>query len=100
MGNIDLSAGKIALQLPTLPLAVYREIVAHLQQVDGVEAGLNPQLSQRFEYNQSQVGSVWIHYTDQADQCSRIRVQQILDYYSDRFGEWAVLAPTTALESL
>jgi len=33
---------------PGLPLAVYREVAAHLQQVEGVETGLLPQTAQRF----------------------------------------------------
>jgi len=38
---------------PGLPLAVYREVAAHLQQVEGVETGLLPQTAQRFDYTQS-----------------------------------------------
>ncbi|NJO43067.1 MAG: hypothetical protein HC769_22600 [Cyanobacteria bacterium CRU_2_1] len=73
---------------PNLPLAVYREIVAHLRQVMGVEAGLLPQRSQKFDYLQSQVGGVWIRYATDADAGSRRRVEQILAYYGDRYGDW------------
>lgn len=73
---------------PRLPLAVYREVAAHLRQVTGVEAGLFPQRSQEFDYLQSQVGGVWIRYTTEATPASQHRVEQILAYYGDRYGTW------------
>ncbi len=73
---------------PHLPLAVYREVAAHLRQVQGVEAGLIPQTSQQFDYNQSQVAGLWIQYTDASDSVSRERVSQILAYYQNRYGAW------------
>lgn len=73
---------------PHLPLAVYREVAAHLRQVDGVDAGLLSQRSQQFEYPQSQVGGLWIRYTPDADGASQRRVEQILAYYGDRYGTW------------
>ncbi|HEY9806635.1 MAG TPA: hypothetical protein V6D04_08705 [Candidatus Obscuribacterales bacterium] len=77
---------------PTLPLAVYRELVAHLHQVHGVEAGLLPQSSQQFDYTYSQVGGLWLEYSStmtasERDQARR-RIDQILAYYSDRYGAW------------
>lgn len=77
-----------------LPLAVYREVAAHLRQVAGVETGLLPQMSQKFEYLQSQVGGLWIQYTVAADQASHLRVEQILAYYGGRYGNWEVVKPT------
>lgn len=74
-----------------LPLAVYREIVAHLRQVDGVNAGLLPQMSQEFEYAMSQVGGLWISYQPGIHERSQQRVEDILAYYSDRFGAWEVI---------
>ena len=71
-----------------LPLAVYREVAAHLEQVDGVEAELVPQQSQQFDYALSQIDSLRIHYADTANSQSREQVQQILAYYSDRYGAW------------
>lgn len=73
---------------PGLSLAVYREVAAHLRQVKGVDAGLIPQISQKFDYNQSQVGGLWIHYTDAADSVGREQVNQILTYYQNRYGAW------------
>lgn len=77
---------------PRMPLAVYREIVAHLRQVEGVEAGLLPQTSQEFDYLQSQVGGLWIK---SVNQMGTARVEQILNYYGDRFGSWQAVVGTT-----
>lgn len=74
-----------------LPLAVYREIEAHLRQIDGVNAGLLPQTSQEFDYLMSQIGGIWISYQPHIDAAAQQRVEDILAYYSDRFGEWEVI---------
>lgn len=81
------------IRCPRLPLAVYREIAAHLRQVDGVEAGLLPQTSQEFDYLQSQVGGLWITYGLEVDNTAHQRVEKILAYYGDRFGAWETLYP-------
>lgn len=76
------------LMCPELPLAVYREIAAHLRQVEGVDASLTPQQSDHFDYNQSQVGSLWVRHTaDLSPRCQE-QVERILAYYSRRFGTW------------
>lgn len=67
-----------------LPLAVYREVAAHLRQFDGVQVALLPQTAQAFDYLQSQVGGLEIRYPAPA----RDRVNAVLDYYRDRFGPW------------
>lgn len=82
---------KYEIRFPNLPLAVYREIAAHLRQVDGVETGLYPQTSQQFDYNQSQVGGLWIHFTPTASLSSRELVDQILAYYQNRYGALELL---------
>ncbi|MGA9381827.1 MAG: hypothetical protein WBV73_23955 [Phormidium sp.] len=74
-------------EFPRLPLAVYREIAAHLRQVSGVQAGLTPQLSQDFDYLQSQVGSLWIEYSETATSASHQRVEQILAFYQQKYGK-------------
>ncbi len=76
------------IRCPGLPLAVYREVAAHLRQVEGVKAVLLPQTSQQFDYNQSQVGGLWIQYGDTFEAGSRERVNQILAYYQKRYGTW------------
>lgn len=69
-----------------LPLAVYREIAAHLRQVDGVEVDSIPQTSQQFDYHQSQIAGLSILWAVNSSSESRHRVQQILDYYHNRYG--------------
>lgn len=71
-----------------LPLTVYREVVAHLGQVDGVETELVPQQSQQFDYALSQIDSLWIEYPYNTDSSCHKRVQEILAYYGDRYGAW------------
>lgn len=73
-----------------LPLAIYREVATHLRQVSGVEAGLIPQTSTQFDYLESQIGGLWYELPDEPS--TQQRVQQILKYYGDRFGNWRTLA--------
>ncbi|MEA5603097.1 hypothetical protein [Nostoc sp. UHCC 0252] len=68
-----------------LPLAVYREIAAHLRQIEGVEVDLIPQSSQQFDYNQSQIGGLSISWTANSSLESRQQVNQILAYYQNRY---------------
>ena len=79
------------LTCPRLPLAVYREVAAHLRQIVGVEASLimlpiDPQPKAKFDYYQSQVAAIEI--TNKAGTSDRPRVKEILDYYAQRYGAW------------
>ncbi|MBM0743570.1 hypothetical protein JOY44_18455 [Phormidium sp. CLA17] len=85
---------KYRIRLGQLPLAVYREVAAHLRQVEGVQTELVPQTSQQFDYTLSQIDSLWIHYPD--DISTAERVKQILAYYSDRYGAWETVETVTA----
>ncbi|MGF1540198.1 MAG: hypothetical protein ACFCU5_07050 [Pleurocapsa sp.] len=77
---------------PQLPLAVYREVAAHLRQVDNVEAGLisRPVTSspEKFDYTQSQIEALWIEYPENLDHQSKQRIDSILDYYARRYHPW------------
>jgi hypothetical protein len=72
---------------PKLPLAVYREIAAHLQQVEGVTVILLPQTATQFDYELSQVGGLEISAVG-VSASARIKVVNILQYYRSRFGDW------------
>jgi hypothetical protein len=72
---------------PKMPLAVYREVAAHLRQA-GVEVELLPQTADYFDYELSQVGGLRIDEPDGLDAASQARVLRILQYYRDRFGKW------------
>lgn len=69
-----------------LSLTVYREIMAHLGSVDGIEVGLIHQTSAEFDYNQSQVGGLWVDYGSSSNSQTRLWVKQILAYYQHRYG--------------
>ena len=88
MSDPSTTNAQYQLCCPKLPLAVYREIAAHLRQVTGVEVGLLPQRSANFDYAQSQVGGILIRYTAEADAGSQQRIEQILAYYANRYGDW------------
>lgn len=83
---------KYGVRSRTLPLAVYREVAAHLMQVTAVEVELVPQRSPSFDYSQSQIDSLWITHSEDLDPTIQSQVQQILAYYSDRYGVWETLA--------
>ncbi|MEH2351268.1 MAG: hypothetical protein V7K55_25335 [Nostoc sp.] len=76
---------KEKIEFAGLPLAVYRELAAHLCQVEGVEVDLIPQSSQQFDYNQSQIGGLSISWTANSGSESRQQVNQILAYYQNRY---------------
>lgn len=76
---------KEKIEFAGLPLAVYREIAAHLRQVEGVEVSLISQSSQQFDYYQSQIDSLCICWTANANPESQQRVQQILTYYRNLY---------------
>ncbi len=78
---------KYEIQFPGLPLAVYKELAAHLRQVEGVQTGLCLVESGKFDYDKSQVECLWLQYIQTTSPQNRERVEQILAYYRDRYGE-------------
>jgi len=79
------------IRLRQLPLAVYREIAAHLELLDGVTIALNPQQSTEFEYTLSQIDSLEILYPESVDPQVYEQAQRILAYYGDRYGAWEMV---------
>jgi hypothetical protein len=75
----------LSLSIERLPLAVYSEIVAHLQQLTGIYVEILPQTANHFDYLQSQVGGLLIdcHNLSAVDQA---RATEILEYYHHRYG--------------
>ena len=80
-----MTTAREKIEFPGLPLAVYREIAAHLCQVEGTSVGLIPQSSQEFDYNQSQIGGLWIEYSEKSSSDNRQQVEKILAYYNNRY---------------
>lgn len=77
---------------PQLPLAVYREVAAHLRQIEGVTTGLLPQTSKTFDYLQSQIGGLWVRYSADSIEICQPQIEAILTYYGDRYGNWETLS--------
>ncbi|BAW97017.1 hypothetical protein NIES970_19610 [[Synechococcus] sp. NIES-970] len=71
-----------------LPLAVYREVAAHLQQVPQVQVQLEPRLLGDFNYFHSQIGAMIISYPQNLSPGGRQRIEAILDFYHQRYGPW------------
>lgn len=69
--------------IPPLPLAMYRELAAHLRQINLVETQLCPQDAPLFDYADSQIGAIAIKFPEQ----SYGSVQNILSHY----GTWHIL---------
>lgn len=76
---------KEKIEFAGLPLAVYREIAAHLRQVEGLQVGLIPQSSLQFDYYQSQIEGLWLSWTSSPTTQNVQLVQQILAYYRNRY---------------
>lgn len=78
---------KYETRFPSLSLALYREIAAHLSQVEGVKIKLLPTSSPEFNYNDSQVERLQIQYFPTANlESSKKQVEEILQYYQTIYG--------------
>ncbi len=73
---------------PNLPLAVYRELAAHLRQIKGVTVELIPQQSQKFDYAQSQIAHIAMGYPMTILPPEKQRIEAILDYYAQVHGTY------------
>ena len=76
-----------------LPLAVYREVAAHLRQVDGVDASLimrpiDHDPKEKFDYYQSQVAAMEVRYMTAISDANRQTAMDILEYYGQRYQPW------------
>ncbi|AIE73320.1 hypothetical protein D082_07910 [Synechocystis sp. PCC 6714] len=71
---------------PQLPLAVYREIAAHVQQIAGVTATLFAPTFTEFDYYNSQVGGIELSFNDDFAPGDRQIIEEILAFYANRYG--------------
>ncbi|MEB3174145.1 MAG: hypothetical protein VKN60_02995 [Cyanobacteriota bacterium] len=71
---------------PRLPLAVYRELAAHLSQISGVETEILPQTAPVFDYDLSQAEGLKVSYPGDLDAQEKAWLEQILAYYQTRYG--------------
>jgi hypothetical protein len=73
-----------------LPLAVYREIAAHLQQIEGVTVSFLTPINRGFSYTESQLGGLKIMGANLLNDDDKVRLEQLLDYYADRYHRWEI----------
>ncbi|MDJ0601522.1 MAG: hypothetical protein QNJ37_22090 [Crocosphaera sp.] len=73
---------------PNLPLAIYRELAAHLRQIEGVTIELIAQQSQQFDYAQSQIDHLEMSYPPTLDSSEKRRLEEILDYYAQIYSPY------------
>lgn len=89
MEQLDNSRIAKIVTISQLPLAIYRELAAHLQQVDGVttEVIMRSEKSgkQVFDYQESQVESLRVEYPQKLKLDSQERIEEIIEYYSHRY---------------
>ncbi|SMH29554.1 MULTISPECIES: hypothetical protein [Cyanophyceae] len=71
-----------------LPLAIYREVAAHLQQVPQVQVELELRRSPKFNYFHSQIGEMHLRYPADLPQGDRQQIEAILSFYAGRYGAW------------
>jgi hypothetical protein len=76
---------------PHIPLAIYREFAAHLQQIEGIKVTFLDPIDRSFSYTESQLGGIELFGVDLLSDRDRLRLDQIVAYYTDRF-----LGPATS----
>ena len=69
---------------PQIPLAVYREFAAHLQQIEGIKVSFLAPIDRSFSYTESQLGGIEIFGTDLLSDADRRRLDRIVEYYVSR----------------
>lgn len=63
---------------------MYREVAAHLRQVEGVTVELIAQTAKEFDYRQSQIEGLRLSFPPAV----QAQVDAILQYYAQRHGAW------------
>ena len=76
-----------------IPLAVYRELAAHLQQIEGVTVKFLEPIDREFNYTKSQLGGLEILGVDGLAPCDRQTLDRILSYYVDRYDRTTPQSP-------
>jgi hypothetical protein len=73
-----------------MPLAVYREVAAHLQQIAGITVAVLTPIDREFSYTESQLGGLEIIGADRLAHSDRLLLERLLDYYADRYNCWDI----------
>jgi hypothetical protein len=69
---------------PNLSFAMYRELATHLAQIESISTQLIWQDSPKFDYADSQISGMWVHYSQAMPQNLYQLAQEILSHY----GKW------------
>jgi hypothetical protein len=75
-----------------LPLAVYREVAAHLQQIEGITVEFLAPINREFSYTGSQLGGLKITGVDRLTDRDRLNFDRILTYYANQYDDWESIA--------
>jgi hypothetical protein len=84
MNNSNNEYQKEKITANYIPLAIYREIAAHLKQIEGVEINFIPQTSPTFDYNYSQINGFELSYPVNLNSYEKQSLNNILNYYSEK----------------
>jgi hypothetical protein len=68
-----------------LPLAVYREVAAHLQQIDGISVKFLAPIEREFSDQGSQLGGLKIIGIENISDRDRHTFDRIMNYYAVRY---------------
>ncbi len=85
-----LLSPKIKITNHQLPLAIYREVAAHLRQFEGIRVSCLDQIDRGFSYLESQVGGLEILGADRLSDLDKTRFKGVLNYYADRYSPWDI----------
>jgi hypothetical protein len=81
---------KFTISNDQMPLAVYREVAAHLQQIEGIAVAFLDPTERVFSYTESQLGGLEIIGADRLKDPDRIWIDRLLSYYADRYNPWEI----------
>jgi hypothetical protein len=73
-----------------MPLAVYREVAAHLQQIEGIVVTFIDPKDRLFSYTESQLGGLVVTGADRLIDADKSRIDLLLRYYADRYNPWEI----------
>lgn len=73
---------------PEITLAMYRELASHIEQIENISCELFEQESLEFSYLGSQIGGVWLTYSQNLSPASKNLMSNILNHY----GKWEELS--------
>jgi hypothetical protein len=93
-----LTAPKFTIANHQLPLAVYREIAAHLRQFEEITVSFLTAIDRGFSYTESQLGGLEIMGANLLTDGDKLRLDRLLNYYADRYDRWEIQSDLTIVD--